>query len=186
MEGYCMIIHCEGPDNVGKTHIAHALASKYNLAYWKNDDNKVYQENNPGMFLSILRFHYSQFPRMSQLFESKCGGIVFDRNFISEWVYSNLFRRGTDDDLICLLEEEYAKLHTAGIVYCYKTGYDYHKDDHINVEQVDKIRDLYQYYLNNRVKMPVLRLDTTNEDIDSQLEKIDDWQRAFHLGGRLL
>ena len=48
------------------------------------------------------------------------------------------------------------------------------------------IRDLYQYYLNNRVKMPVLRLDTTNEDIDSQLEKIDDWQRAFHLGGRLL
>lgn len=178
-----MIIHCEGPDNVGKTHIAHALAKRYNLAYWKNDDNKVYQENNPGMFLSILRFHYSQFPKMSQLFESKCGGIVYDRNFISEWVYSSLFRRGTDEDLIRSLEEEYAHMRTAGIVYCYKTGYDYHKDDHINVEQVDKIRDLYQYYLNTRARMPVLRLDTTNEDIDSQLKTIEEWQKALHLGG---
>lgn len=166
-----MIIFIEGPDECGKTHIAHALCELYNLQYWKNEDGA---EFDSGSLDLVLKYHYSKLPKMCALFQSLNSGIVFDRNFISEAVYSKVFQRHTYQNIIELLNLTYAEMG-AVVIYCTKSKYKNFDDPHIDIDHVEKIKEAYEEYFETHTEIPVLRLDTTSEDLEDQLEKIDNF-----------
>lgn len=97
-----IVIFIEGVDNSGKTTLAKQLASAFNLNYHHNSKPKT---NNP----------YLEYEQM--LDEVKTS-TVFDRCYLGEYVYSNLWRGGcsitekqfADLDLMCLMKFEHVFL----------------------------------------------------------------------------
>ena len=163
-----MIIFMEGADETAKTHIAKALAKKYGLQYWKNEDNEEYED---GTFHELLKYHYAKLPKMCKMFESLHSGVVFDRNYITEAVYAEVFDRPTYRYIIRDLEETYANMG-AVTIYCYKSAHREFNDPHITFDKIRPITDEYQLYFDTKSKMPVLHLNTTDEDLKRQLGTI--------------
>ncbi len=167
------VIFIEGPDRAGKTHIAKAIAEKYGLAYWKNDDNAEYETPTPDAFANTLKYHYAKLPTMCKLFMSHGSGVVFDRNYISEWVYSKFFERDTHENIIEDLERKYTEMG-AVVIYCTKdyTNFD---DKYIAIENIADIKFWYNEYFNRKRSLPMIWLDTTSEDLNDQMKSIDNW-----------
>lgn len=163
-----MIIHMEGPDRCGKTTLSKRLADDYNLAYWRNDDADELLRNNPDAWKSVLQFYYSKIPMFAKMLASVNKGLILDRNYISEWVYSQVFDRDTDRGIIGKLEGEYSDMG-AVIIYCYKDTYEDFDDEFIKRSQIDEIRALYCEYFQTHAQMPVLYLNTTDENLYTQL-----------------
>jgi len=166
-----VIIFVEGADEAGKTHIAKTLAKLYGLQYWKNEDGPEFFAGSEGGFKKLLKYHYSKLPKMCNMLESLGSGIIFDRNYISESVYSNVYGRETHPEIIAKLEDTYAAMG-AITIYCYKTEYKKFQDDHIRFHEIADIQAAYSIYIDFNSRMPVLMLNTTDENLESQLEKI--------------
>ena len=104
------------------------------------------------------------------------GGIVFDRNFISEAVYSTYFNRKTDWDVLYKLWDWYADRDTM-IILCHKTEYKKYTDDHVPEEAAKEILETYYECMDNmtittKKKIWTLILDTTDENLDLQIKTI--------------
>jgi len=173
------VLFVEGPDRCGKTHIAKALAEKYSLEYWRNDNvDDILRYAGPGEFKKVLQYYYSQMPLFAKMLQNRGSGLVIDRCYITEWVYSNLFNRATDLDVIQGLEQQYMELGGV-IIYCYKTDYMAFHDEFVKEEQIKQIKDLYRIYFEEHAKMPILWLDTSHEDLTDQLMIIDRFLKSM-------
>ena len=129
-----------------------------------------------------MKFHYAKLPKMCKMFESIGTGVVFDRNYITEAVYSAAFKRQTHQEIIKDTHVEYCEMG-AVCIYCFKTEYSEYSDPHINIENISKIKKAYYdwFVITNHHGMPVLFLDTTDENLENQLEKIDKFiQRSYY------
>jgi len=164
----------EGPDRCGKTTIAKYLAKVYNLEYWRYSNVDETLRRNPDHWKYILRYYYSEIPEFAKMLENQGSGLILDRNYITEWVYSKLFKRDTYPIILADLESQYAELG-AVTIYCTKKKYDDFEDEFVTKNQIDEIKELYENYFLIFSKMPVLWLDTTNEDLEKQLEIIDEF-----------
>ena len=173
-----MVIFVEGPDETGKTHIAKALCEEFGLQYWKNEDNEEFEKRE---FHTLLKFHYAKLPKMCKLFQGMESGVVFDRNFITEAVYSKVFNRPTYPEVLEQLNKDYAELK-AVTVYCYKTDYRKFEDPHVNVERMKEIEEEYMRYFMNHIEIPTLMLDTTDENLQRQIKTIKEFLMRRYYG----
>lgn len=169
-----MIIHMEGPDRCGKTTIAKKLAKIYNLEYWRYSSVDETLRNDPNAFANILKYYYSQIPQFAEMLINQNSGLILDRNYITEWVYSQLFGRASYPGIVKQLEKKYSEMNGV-IIYCWKEDYGEFEDEFVNKEQINEIKTLYGIYLLNHAKMPILSLNTTNENLEEQLKTINDF-----------
>lgn len=165
-----MILFFEGADRTGKSNIAKALAEQHNLKVYKNDlEFNLYRQSKTELFVLLLKYAAPVEYRMAKLFDN----IIFDRNYISEYVYATVFNRKTDINIIKNLDLLYCKLG-AQIVFCYKTNYMAYDDEFIDIDKIDKINKVYRNYLQTINTLPVIDLDTTDEDLTSQLRDLNN------------
>ena len=108
---------------------------------------------------------------MCKMMEDLDSGVIFDRNYITEAVYAEVFNRPTHHDILRYLEHTYADMG-AITIYCYKSSYRKFDDQHISSEDLLDIGIEYNRYFDTHSIMPVLYLDTTSEDLAHQLEII--------------
>lgn len=156
----------EGPDRTGKSNIAAALGKTLNIPVYKNSiEHKLYNTDSTFLFKDVVSISAPIELKFASLFKS----VIFDRNFISEWVYGKAAYRKIDENLLLKLDEEYGKLG-AIVIYCYKTKYKEFDDEHHEVSHMRKIDSLYKFYLTTKTTMRVVWLNTTDENINSQLD----------------
>jgi len=165
-----MIILFEGVDNTGKTTIANALSKIMGIPVYKNNMQKtLYIENNEKYFELLLKFGGNV---ELQLLQALNPNIIFDRSFVSEFAYARAFGRKTDEMFIRQLDKEFNKLG-AIIVYCHKENIeDIFDDEVIPVSKVMEIQEAYEIYLNNITSIPFAFLNTTNSQLDEQINAI--------------
>lgn len=165
------IIILEGPDRCGKTEIGKSLAKKRGLSYFKNHNEHKSFTTKTFLNTAFIEAYYL----IDMLKQIQFGrrGIILDRHMPSEYVYSTVFNRETDDDGIWTVDTQLSMLG-ATIIYCYKDYYDDYGDEIIDVAFIDKIKTTYLEYF-ERTEMPVLYLNTTDEDLERELSEIEEF-----------
>jgi thymidylate kinase len=163
------IIIFEGPDRTGKSEIGQTLADVLNIAYFKNpNEHNNFKEYNT---LDAFRYDTKYILSLIQADVFKNSGIILDRHFPSEYVYAKVYNRKTDENLIWHYDNEFAKLN-ATIIYCYKSTYDDFSDELISENDIKNIRNVYENdYLKN-TKMNIIKLETSNENLQEQISYI--------------
>lgn len=160
-----------GPDRSGKTTIAKELASRLGLQYFKNKLEAMAFSEELTDFTQLTRYTALY---MTQILE-QCdfaGGIVLDRFTPCEYAYGPVFEREIEEDVIFAADEKLAELD-AILVLCYnpKIQIDNWDDEFVKYTNYNKILDRYLEYC-KRTKMRHVILDTSDEDIDAQLNRI--------------
>lgn len=160
----------EGADRTGKTEIGMALANEYNLSYFKNSNEmNNFKQSNFYNTVFVEGFYIVDLLKQASFKEN---GIIFDRSIPSEWVYANVFKRKTAEDLIWKLDDDLASLH-ATIIYCYKTQYNNYDDEVIDETKIKYIKQYYEQYF-EKTKMHVISIDTTDEDLDREIKELKE------------
>lgn len=153
-----------GPDRSGKTTIANALSKELNIPYFKKKNEKSLFYSRDLSTLFSEAFYILDF-----LKETKYS-IIRDREYPCEKIYSTVYNRETNEDLIWALDKEYAKLNTK-IIYCYKSHYDNFDDDLVKIEEIENIKQEYEKFL-ILTKNKYIKLCTDSQHLSSQIETI--------------
>lgn len=162
-----LVIFIEGVDRTGKTTLANKLAEAFDLDYTHCSKPKT---DNP-------------FIEYSDTIDSIQKNSVFDRGYLGEFVYANLWRGGCNItakqfeelDLACHFKFQYVILihATAPIEVikerCIKDG-----EDLLKLEDIKKCSDLFQEIV-DRCSLPKIVYDSssqTPEDIIAQVRAL--------------
>lgn len=163
------ILLFEGPDRCGKTEIGKEIAKVLDLEYFKNFKEQInFSANN-----TIDAFRYETHYLLQLLQNVKFGkyGIVLDRHFPSEFAYAHAYNREVDDHLVWWFDTEFAKLNTK-LIYCYKSQYKKFDDEVIKLEEIKNIREQYETRYLPLTSMEVIKLDTSDENLEEQVKTI--------------
>lgn len=161
------VIVFEGPDGCGKTNISKALSSDLNVPYFKNKDEWKYFVNDPAYFVNALTYGDPYF--LSYL-EQTGASVIVDRWYPSEWVYSQVFNRPTNMDVLELIDKRAAGLGTK-IVIPYRKNYQ---------DVVDQFEDVITPGVLENVHAAYLRFVEWTE-CDTFLLNVDDENLAREL-----
>jgi hypothetical protein len=172
------IIFLSSPDMTGKTQIAKKLSEIYNLPYYKASTEHSAFIKNQSRFINDIQWSCpARLDLLNQQIEQGfINGIVYDRGYPCEWVYSRFFNRKTDDESIFWLDEQYAKLGSY-IIIPYRTSYEGIQDDldpTITSEKLKKLDDLYVEFM-KLTKCKTLRLCVDDEDLNREIKDIKNF-----------
>lgn len=162
------IILFEGPDLCGKTEIGKELSKQLKLSYFKNNTEHDNFRNNTFLQTAFVEAYYL-IDMLNQV-EFKENGIILDRHIPSEYVYSKVYDRPTHEESIWKIDEILAGFG-ATIIYCTKTHYKNFDDEVITLDKIEHIKYFYEEYF-AKTKMPVIRLDTTDENLEREISDI--------------
>lgn len=158
------IIIMEGHDMAGKTHIAQALSEKLGLPIVKIKRHEKW-------FDPMVDLLYAG-ETHCQIAEQTGYSMIYDRLFPSEYAYSRAYNRPTSHEKIVSLDERYAAMG-ALVVVCHKDPKAYQEDDK-GIIDVAKYTQLTEWYKEFKKfsKCNVLMLDTTDENLEGQVDTI--------------
>jgi thymidylate kinase len=161
------IIIFEGVDMCGKTHIAQALSKILLIPYFKGrkEHSRFFEQSREKSYIEA--FFLIDF--LSQTGYSA----IIDRFHASEAVYSLVYRRLYYAEKLNAIDLLLTKL-SAVTIYCYKDNIVSFYDELIERKKLKELKDEYEKYIKT-TNMPVLRLNTESEDLDSQVETIIRW-----------
>ena len=161
-----LILVCEGADIVGKTNIGLALSNKLRIPYFKNrlETPSLYDKH---YFFNTLK--YAQ-PIVLQLLEQTRQSIIFDRSYPSEFVYSQVYNRGTDFDLLASIDKRYSKLDTRIFIF-ERENYSGLKDDIIESDKILAVREKYHEFAKfTKCKINFVNVD--DENLDREVDEV--------------
>lgn len=171
------IIIFEGVDGAGKTTIAKELSKKIKIPYFRHDvDRSIYFQNRiPNEMLFFAHDRFTQF------FEKTNYSLICDRGYPSTLVYNQVFgHRKLDENefsKIIELDDRYSKLN-AKIIICFKElNLSQFTDEYVMFKKTKAILNeyiIFQQWSNCKI----LPLDTTDEDLRSQLKMIIKFIRS--------
>jgi hypothetical protein len=176
-----IIIVC-GADRCGKTEIAKALSSRLCVPYYKASDEHRTFLHNQDKFLNDLRYAD---PARLDLLKQLNTGLVFDRSFPCEAVYSKYFGRQTDDAMLTWLDAQYAALNTH-IVLCRRTNSGFRDvvddlDPSLAGDSLVKLSDMYEQFL-AKSKCHCMRLYVDDENLVREIDEIIGWMNDIAMG----
>jgi len=163
-----MIIVFDGGDNTGKTTIAKALSEKLGIPYYSHERPVLNRYTDPllsEMHIAMLRYGYG-------LLHAAQADLIIDRAHPSEFVYGTMLRKAPKrfiQGVDALLAEYGGKL-----IICRKGKIVTKADETLKVKQLGRAHMLFQEFVKN-TKCDVLYLNTTDEDLRSQLTKITNF-----------
>lgn len=165
------MIILEGTERVGKTEIAKGLSASLNIPIFKAQVQKKFFMSDRSQFLPFLRFGETT---LADFLEQTGTSVILDRNWPSEIVYSEYFKRQTDSDVVAQLDETYARMGALIVVCTRLNGYVGFVDEDdltIKEKQIAEIDALYKKRIPS-VKTRHFFLDTSDEDLDRELRDI--------------
>jgi hypothetical protein len=97
--------------------------------------------------------------------------VVFDRSYPSEWVYSKVFNRSTDYNLLRKIDDAYSHLGSK-IVVTHRSNYDNVTDEFNEVvENIKKIDEQYYSFM-SWTNCDTLLLNVDDENLEKQIFEI--------------
>jgi thymidylate kinase len=135
------IIVFEGPDGCGKTNIAQGLSADLKIPYFRMPTQEENWRRGGTSFRDALR--YDQTWNAEFLRQTRCS-VILDRAWPSEFVYSKVYKRETDEETLRKVDEAMARLGTQVVI---PLRHDYSKvreDDLVARELLPVIHDRYQ------------------------------------------
>ncbi len=170
------IICFAGPDKCGKTQIAKTLADQLEIPYYKATSEQTQFVKNQERFIKDIQWSCpARLDLLKQMIDQGyVKGVVYDRCWVCESVYSTLYKRITDSDAIYWLDEQYAKLG-AIIIIPYRSSYRGIVDDLDPTLDENKLKELEKLYRNFAAhsKCKVLFLNVDSENLDVELREIN-------------
>lgn len=159
------ILIFEGPEEVGKTEISTELSSQEDMELYKGsfEEEISQQENSEIAAFSALT--------LADFWSQINCDLVVDRFHASEWVYSNVFDRDTNEDWILRADRELAN-QGAQIVYCYKDPMPELKDEDFDRDKNLEIKASFEYFFSEKSQIPVIELNTVGENLSEQIYEI--------------
>jgi hypothetical protein len=165
-----MIIILEGPDKVGKTEIAKALARRLKFPYFKFElEGTGFKEQ--GFFNNLTTYSLPFF--VSYLKQTE-PDVVIDRFYQSEVMYSQVLGRSYNSAVIDQADADLAKLGDVFLIICLKDEVN-EEDEHIDKKYYEALARKYRYEIGLISRIPTLKLDTTDQDLDRELREILDF-----------
>jgi len=166
------VILVEGADRTGKTEISQELSRQMEIPYFKNsNDVKAFLKDDDSYFQNVVM--YAE-PFFTSYLEQSKASVIMDRGYVSELVYSQVFNRPTDLDMLTLIDTFYADIG-AFIVHCYRSDYKGIEDDvdpeRLNSGTLSYIDDTYRECLNQSA-CRVIRICVDDHDLERQTTDI--------------
>lgn len=163
------IVIFDGPDRCGKTNIAQALSHKLSIPYFKfSNEAKHWKENS---FKETLVYGE---PKFVQFLRDTRTNVILDRDYPSEWVYSQVFERDTDMELLRWCDEEFARMG-AYIVIPLRHRYEGNIPNDELVPK-DKFLDLHNKYVEftswTKCSTVIIFVDAFGNKIGPQLDAL--------------
>lgn len=162
------IIIFEGHDKAGKTTILNSLSRQQQLPIFKLQRDKKW-------FDPYVVSKYGD-EMLLQFLEQTKTSVILDRCFPSQYAYSKVYNRAFDKELLFEYDKRYSDLNTF-IIYCYKNKKAYVKDEIIDISKYPKITRQFNVFF-KKSKCKVLKLNTTNQNLVKQLDRINSF--IFH------
>lgn len=158
------IIILEGHDMTGKTHIAKALSEKLNIPVVKVERQAKWSD-------PLIELMYGVEVH-TQIAQQSGYSFIYDRLYPSEYAYSRTYGRTTSHEQLISVDERFAEMG-ATIVVFHKDPKSFQEDDKGLID-ISKYETLTKWYkdFGRLTKCKFLMIDTTDEDIEKQLEQI--------------
>jgi hypothetical protein len=166
------IVILDSPDGTGKTNIAHGLALDLKVPYYKPRIEKQRWREGKDAFLNELRF--GEVRELETIRQFKLS-MVKDRGYPSEWVYSRVFDRPTDDDLLESVDTSYAQM---GAYIVIPVRHDYSKareDDLVDRKHLPMLHETYMEFAKwSRCTTIVIYVDAFKDDLGREIKALKD------------
>jgi hypothetical protein len=125
-----------GPDRVGKTTLVKHMSEITGMPSFKCPSEKeIFREGGR----SSLTFDYT----LTHFLEQTGHHFISDRAYPCEWVYSKVFKRETDDELLELIDAAHARLGTI-VVNVFSSVAPREEDDLVPAEKYWDVAMMYQ------------------------------------------
>jgi len=161
------VIILEGPDGCGKTNIGLALAKNTSIPYFKV--NSEHENWRNGRFKEALEFDQTYISQFLQQTKHSC---IIDRAYPSEWVYSDVFDRESNDHVLFEVDKRFAELG-AIIVICRRHDYSSVKDELVESSHLIALDETYKAFVAwTECSVVEIFVDDFQDDIALQLPKI--------------
>jgi hypothetical protein len=163
-----MKIFVEGTENTMKTPIAKRLAEKFGATYWKVPTEKSNWVKK-GAFAKSLGFDVLLPELYSQMGNA---GIVSDRCYVSEYVYSEFFARDTDWGLIRQIHDRWNELGAIHVHCTRRDWRDTREDDLVDRDDFQSIDQGYRYFYTMRPasKLARVHVDDFGDNFDLMVD----------------
>lgn len=163
------IIVFEGPDNSGKTTIAKHVSEIADIPYYKNPRERMLKAKGEiGLVTKYAGLWFADFLQQVPI------SVIVDRHYISEWVYTLVEERERDEDLLREMDILFEKAG-AYIIICTKQVYEGYTDELTPNNLLLPLAKMYQEFAHWSVNKRILYIDTTDQDLDTQCEKIKNF-----------
>ena len=163
----------DSTDNTGKTQISQEVSRITGIPYFKNVEEHDHFLINPDYFRFAAKHVDGYFFAYLQ---SSGASIILDRAWPSEWVYSKVLGRPTDDNVLDRLDRISASIGTK-IVMPYRTTYE-HVDDYPTIkERILEIDKCYAEFA-KWTRCQTLRLCVDAQDLRGDSLKVIDFLRS--------
>jgi len=159
------IVIFDSPDGTGKTNIAVALAAKLGIPYFKM--NTEHENWRKGKFKEALEFDQTY---LLQFLKQTRYSVVIDRAYLAEWVYSYVFHRETNLDLIRKIDDEYARLGACIVIPVREDYSNSRHDDLVGKEMLPKLHEKYMEFRDfTKCSTVTLYVDSYKENLNDEL-----------------
>lgn len=171
------IIIFEGPDSSGKSTIARALSDNLGFPLIGSHGSSFFngsstQQNFAHQLMYGETARYEAIEKLSELMPL---GLIIDRSFVTEYIYSEIYGRISHPAICYELDKKYARSFNTLVVVCVKDSYEsLAQTQHPSIVEKHSQLDLaYRFWaVDADWEMNRLLLNTTDQDLDGQLTKI--------------
>jgi thymidylate kinase len=162
------VIIFDSPDGTGKTNISYALSQRLGIPYFKM--NTEHENWRKGKFKEALEFDQTY---LLQFLKQTKYSVVIDRAYPAEWVYSQVFGRETNMELLRKLDEEFARIGT-NIVIPVRDDYSKNRPDEVvDHEYLPKLHQKYMEFRDwTKCHTVTIYVDSYRENLKDQLDDI--------------
>lgn len=166
------VIIFEGPDRVGKTTVAEALAKKLDTEVFMTNSRACFTNKSINDSSAIAYFNYTIASYVNGLIENGLAEkpIIIYRSFLSEMVYSLLLERSTNAELNYKTDELFCNMD-ATIVYMENDQTENFLDDTMDDKLILESKKLYNMFL-KQITTPYIKINTTEQNVEKYVDEI--------------
>lgn len=161
------IILLEGPDGCGKTEISRALSLELGIPYFKVDSEKANWANDAFKHSMWFDFTLPQFLKTTRV------SYIGDRSYVSEWVYSKVFGRQTNDKMLAATDEAMANLGTIVVIALRRNYAEARSDELIPNDKLQPLHDKYLEFAQwTKCRVAKIYVDDFDNDLGKELDNL--------------
>ncbi len=166
-----MILIFEGPDRVGKSTIASRMSEILNIPVFKRSLDEIKEKT----LFTDNKFNFKDAMIYDQTYivdflKQTNTSVIFDRAFPSEYVYSKVFNRETNEEILELVDKKFSELNTF-IIICLRMKYKY-DDEFVNKDNIKLLHDMYKKDFYIWTKCNTIKLYTDSECLSDEISQI--------------